>query len=110
MHNDMELLERTNVGRDINRPYLTSKVVEKQLQKPVVKGLCKLIELRNGSSAFYGNFSVEGAGSKLTLSWKNASSEAHLELDLVNQLGTITLMEHDVSHHYDLVSMARGEV
>ncbi len=109
MHNDMQLLERTHVGRDINRPYLSPEVVDTQLEKPVVKGLCKLIELRNSSSAFHGGFSVEGAAGKLILSWKNASSEAHLELDLAKQQGAITLMEGDLSEHYDLALMARGE-
>jgi sucrose phosphorylase len=98
------------VGRDINRPYLSPEVVDTQLQKPVVKGLCKLIELRNSSSAFHGVFSVEGAAGKLSLSWKNASSEAYLELDLAKQQGAITLMEGELSEHYDLALMARGEV
>lgn len=105
IQNDMDLLERTNVGRDINRPYLSSEVVNAQLQKTVVKGLCKLIEIRNSSSAFDGDFSVEGAGSKITLIWKNGTAEAHLKLDLVNQQGAITLMNDSVSAQYDLPSM-----
>lgn len=110
MHNDMDLLGNTNVGRDINRPYLTPKVVEFRLKKPVVKGLCKLIEMRNRSSAFDGEFSVAGVESNITLSWKNGMAEAHLKLDLVNQQGSITLMEDDASEQYDLFSISKGEV
>lgn len=107
MHNDMELLEETNVGRDINRPYLSAEVVEAQLEKPVVKGLCELIKLRNRSSAFNGEFSVKGASNELSLYWENGTDEAILRLDLAKQQGTITLKEDSAITHYDLASMCK---
>ncbi len=105
MHNDMELLAKTNVGRDINRPYLTEEMVKHQLNQPVVQGLCKLIKLRNSSAAFNGEFSVEGNGSQLSLCWENGTDEAILRLDLAKKQGTITLKQDNDVKNYDLITM-----
>ncbi|MGY5612469.1 sucrose phosphorylase [Vibrio brasiliensis] len=105
MQNDMDLLEKTNVGRDINRPYLTEMLVESRLKAPVVKGLCQLIKLRNGSSAFDGEFVVKGFGSQLALYWEKGTEEAILRLDLAKLQGTITLKTDDDVFHYDLAEM-----
>ncbi|WP_032096723.1 MULTISPECIES: sucrose phosphorylase [unclassified Alteromonas] len=79
--NDMELLAKTNVGRDINRPYLSTKTVEEAVEKPVVKGLFELIKLRNHSNAFNGDFSVSYEESLLALNWENQGDSARLEID-----------------------------
>ena len=79
--NDMELLAKTNVGRDINRPYLSTKTVEEAVEKPVVKGLFELIKLRNHSNAFNGDFSVSYEDSLLALNWDNQGDSARLEID-----------------------------
>ena len=80
-HNDMELLANTNVGRDINRPYLSSTMVEEAVKKPVVKGLMQLITLRNESDAFNGTFDVNYSDNVLTLSWANGNNAASLRVD-----------------------------
>lgn len=80
-HNDMELLANTNVGRDINRPYLSSAMVEEAVKKPVVKGLMQLITLRNESNAFNGAFDVNYSDNVLTLSWVNGNNAASLRVD-----------------------------
>ena len=79
--NDMELLAKTNVGRDINRPYLSTKMVEEAVEKPVVKGLFELIKLRSHSNAFNGDFSVSYEESLLALNWENQGDSARLEID-----------------------------
>src|SRR5205823_1604182 len=43
--NDMDLLHRTRVGRDINRHYYTEAEVTEQLARPVVQGLLDLIRV-----------------------------------------------------------------
>ena len=80
-HNDMELLANTNVGRDINRPYLSTAMVEEAVKKPVVKGLMQLITLRNKSDAFNGTFDVNYSENVLVLSWKNGKNAASLSVD-----------------------------
>src|SRR5581483_8584033 len=41
--NDMDLLARTGVGRDINRNYYTAEEVREELKRPVVQELLELI-------------------------------------------------------------------
>jgi len=69
--NDMELLAKTNVGRDVNRHHYTGAEVEAALSRPVVVALCALIRLRNEHPAFNGAFSCgpgEGKGG-LSMRW-----------------------------------------
>lgn len=108
MQNDMELLERTNVGRDINRPYLTQENVVEQMTKPVVRGLCKLIEIRNSSTAFDGDFYVDGKEESLTLKWKNNDSHASLLINLNEKIGTIQVKEPTGNREYSLTQLATG--
>ncbi|MBD1582086.1 sucrose phosphorylase [Pseudoalteromonas sp. S16_S37] len=89
LNNDMALLEKTQVGRDINRSYLSLEQVHMQLDKPVVKGLCELIKLRNESNAFNGEFSVQGAHNALSMKWQNLQELACLDIDFIQ--GTTVL-------------------
>ena len=57
--NDMELLERTKVGRDINRHCYTSSEIQDALGNPVVRNLLELIRLRNSHPSFAGQAHVE---------------------------------------------------
>lgn len=50
--NDLQLLEQTKEGRNINRHYYSIKDVEREVQRPVVKSLIKLLEFRNNDKAF----------------------------------------------------------
>lgn len=50
--NDIQLLEKTKEGRDINRHYYDLKEIDEQIQKPVVKSLIELLEFRNSIPAF----------------------------------------------------------
>ena len=45
--NDIQLLEKTKEGRDINRHYYDLDEIAEQVQRPVVKSLIKLLEFRN---------------------------------------------------------------
>jgi sucrose phosphorylase len=69
--NDMALLQKTRVGRDINRHHYTKGEIHAALQRPVVQRLIALIEFRNSHAAFNGSFSCHGDGDdSLTLRWK----------------------------------------
>ncbi len=63
--NDMDLLERSGVGRDINRHYYTADEVVSSLQLPMVQLLIALIRLRNSHPAFNGTCIVESTSQKL---------------------------------------------
>ncbi len=82
--NDMALLEKTDVGRDINRRYYTRKEVEADLSKPVVADLLKLIALRNNHSAFSGDMTHQCRnGHSLMLRWQYGVYITQLELDFL---------------------------
>jgi len=90
--NDMELLARTNVGRDINRPYLNAQDIDAALAKPVVKGLIKLIQLRNEHPAFNGEFIAKGEGSVCRLSWHDDTSSIELKVDFASR--EVIIVDH----------------
>ncbi|WP_283223178.1 sucrose phosphorylase [Limnohabitans lacus] len=88
--NDMDLLAKTKVGRDINRHYYSREEVLSDLNKPVVKRLLELMRLRNSHPAFGGAFSSAAmAANQLTLSWQQGAAYARLEVDLSTKSGRI---------------------
>jgi sucrose phosphorylase len=90
--NDMALLARTGVGRDINRHHYTRGEIEESLGRPVVADLIALIRLRNTHAAFQGSFELlpsdEGS---LRLHWQNADVHARLDVNLASGEHLITV-------------------
>lgn len=91
--NDMELLAKSNVGRDINRPYLDADIISKSLAKPVVKALLQLIAIRNTHGAFDGEFAVEGSGNSCSLKW--FKGELAIELKVNFERREVLIIEHN---------------
>jgi sucrose phosphorylase len=90
-YNDLALLERTGVGRDINRHRYATGEVAAELERPVVQQLVALIRLRNTHAAFQGSFEAEGADpAQLTLRWTQGAQVALLEADFA--LGSYRLL------------------
>jgi sucrose phosphorylase len=89
-HNDMDLLRRTRVGRDINRHHYTPEEVQQHLRRPVVRQLVELIELRNQHPAFNGEFSMDASEPDvLRMSWSHGADQAELTINfqtLVNEV------------------------
>jgi sucrose phosphorylase len=82
-HNDMSLLARTGVGRDINRHHYTRGEIEEALSRPVVADLCTLIRLRNSHPAFQGTFELlPSPAHELQMRWRNGEAMARLRVDL----------------------------
>ena len=81
--NDMDLLARTGVGRDINRHFYTPGEVEEAIRRPVVQSLFELIRFRNSHPAFNGLFSMpEADDSNIALRWENGREWVMLEVNL----------------------------
>ena len=88
--NDMDLLAKTKVGRDINRHYYGRDEVLQAIEQPVVARLLDLIRLRNEHPAFNGTFSHSAsADHTLTLKWMTGQDEIRLEVDLLSKSGVI---------------------
>jgi sucrose phosphorylase len=81
--NDMVLLEKTNVGRNINRHHYTRAELERELKRPVVERLLALIRLRNTHAAFDGEFAMAASpDTALDLRWQNGAEFARFYVDL----------------------------
>jgi len=92
--NDMALLAKSNIGRDINRPYLTKEIIKNSLNKPITKALFQLINIRNKNDAFNGEFSICAQGGVLTMFWKNNESVATLLVDIEKSQACIKLEQN----------------
>jgi len=81
--NDMELLDKTNVGRDINRHYYTKEEIQRHLERPLIKKLQELMRFRNTHKAFDGDFNLlESPPTILHIEWRNDKDWATLFIDL----------------------------
>lgn len=91
--NDMDLLARTGVGRDVNRHHYDRDEIEQALRRPVVQALLRLIRFRNTHPAFDGTFSVTGGGPRLTMTWTHHHEHVVLEAALDSASATLTWTE-----------------
>lgn len=89
--NDIELMERTKNGRDINRHYYTAEDIDKEQDREVVRKLKELMELRNSHAAFGldGSVSVTADGDRISITRTCGDSELTLNADLTNYSFTI---------------------
>ena len=92
--NDLDLLRRTGVGRDINRHYYSQREIESALTRPVVEALFGLIRFRNTHPAFAGEFRLlASADHEIHIEWRNGDQWARLETDV--QTATATVFHSD---------------
>jgi sucrose phosphorylase len=77
--NDMALLSRTGVGRDINRSHYSRADIDLALTRPVVQRLVELIRLRNRHPAFNGEFELLASeADTLAMRWHAGDDEVVL--------------------------------
>jgi sucrose phosphorylase len=94
--NDIELVERTKNGRDINRHNYSLDEIKVEIQKPVVQRLLRLMEFRNSYPAFSGQFViVEAPDDQLQLSWSQAPYHTTASIDLKNYSVQIEYYDRD---------------
>ena len=79
--NDMDLLARTNVGRDVNRHHYAPDEVLAALERPVVRTQLDLLRARS-SPAFDGDWSAGGTDAAPELRFRGPGGEATLVCDL----------------------------
>lgn len=108
--NDVDLLTRTGVGRDINRHHYSGAEITEALESRVVQGLLGLCRFRNDIAAFDGELDVSLAESLLTMTRRGVQdpeSWATLQVDLSTGKSDLTWNQAETgSGHSDLLSMA----
>jgi len=89
--NDVDLLRRTGVGRDINRHYFESAELSEAMNRPVVQSLLSLLRVRNTHPAFDGTFTIEPSpADRLVLRWNKHGDWAQLDADLSRMCASIS--------------------
>lgn len=79
----MALLEKTNVGRNINLHYYTKAEINALVNKPFHQKFKELMLLRNNHLTFKGAFNLmETASNILHIKWVNKEDWASLYVDL----------------------------
>ena len=96
--NDLELLARTGVGRDINRHRYAPHEVHDALERPIVRALAALIRFRNVHPAFAGSMRVlDTAEDALSLEWQHDDERAALHVDFGTRTFTIAASASDAA-------------
>lgn len=109
-HNDLELMKKTGVGRDINRHYFTRDEVDSAFERPVVARLMEMIRLRNRLSAMSGEFCVvETVADQLALRWQAADARAALYVDLGTRRATIEYTDSENSGRFEIADSMLAE-
>lgn len=96
--NDMDLLARSGVGRDINRHRYSEPELTTELARPVVAGLLALCRFRNAHPAFGGTFEVLPAERGLRLVWTLGDQRAELVTELDTGASTLRWTAADGVH------------
>ena len=90
--NDLELVEKTKNGRDINRHNYSADEIAAESEREVVRRLKKLMKFRIESPAFSGSFRLSNSSDSKTLilEWLNGRETAVLTVDLSDKSILIT--------------------
>jgi sucrose phosphorylase len=93
--NDIELLEKTKEGRNINRHYYTTQEIETCIHRPVVQDLFVLSRFRNNYSAFNGEFHIlpMDVPGHIVLEWRQDSLRTTLHANLATRKFNITYID-----------------
>jgi sucrose phosphorylase len=89
--NDLDLLHRSGVGRDINRHYYTRQEIDSAAARPVVQALFELMRFRNTHPAFSGDFHLGSTpDNEIQIEWRSGRDWARLDVNLETMDAAIT--------------------
>ena len=89
--NDMELLARSGVGRDINRHYYQPAEIKAALEQPLAQRQLELIRMRNSHPAFAGRIAVAiPTEHSIDITWTLDKQWIKLSVDLSASRASIT--------------------
>jgi sucrose phosphorylase len=99
--NDMTLLGRTGVGRDVNRHHFGDEEVTAALGTTLGRRLVAACRLRTEHPAFGGSVQVSGSPAALALRWERDEHVAQLEVDLRTAGYRLTATRDGVPYAHD---------
>jgi sucrose phosphorylase len=92
--NDAQRLNKTGIGRDINRHAYTIAEVAEEMKRPVVERLFWLIRFRNRYPAFNGRFYTKKTEeSALVIGWKKETCYCELRVDFLTKRAIVEYRE-----------------
>jgi sucrose phosphorylase len=102
--NDIELVERTRLGRNINRHNYSLEEIKEEIQRPVVQRLLRLMEFRNHYPAFNGEFNLlKSKNDHLILEWINKQYHVTAYIDLKHHTVKITYKDPVAGRSVDFI-------
>lgn len=102
--NDIELVERTKLGRNINRHNYSLKEIRKDIQKPVVQRLLRLMEFRNSYPAFNGDFNlIKSSSQKIHVEWNYKKYHVTADIDVKKYTAQITYSDPVATRHVEFI-------
>ena len=82
--NDLDAVKKSGEGREINRHSYTMEEIEREIQRPLVKRIMRLIEFRNNYPAFQGAFQVEDCDhDHVKMFWEKDEFKTRLTVNLI---------------------------
>ena len=102
--NDIELIERTKTGRDINRHSYTVDEVNREVRRSIVQRLLRLMRFRNSCKAFSGTFQILPTQqvNELKLAWKSGEEVAMLSANLATFSFSVEFTDPQSGHLVEL--------
>jgi sucrose phosphorylase len=103
--NDIVKLNRTGIGRNINRHNYSLEEIEKDLSKKVVRRLIELMEFRNFYPAFDGKFTLLDSEDDciLILKWKDNKYYCKAHINTKTYVSKITYLEIDTNQEKSFI-------
>lgn len=101
--NDMDLLAKTNIGRNINRHYYTETEINVQMERSIIKALKQLMRFRNSHPAFNGTFQLQETPAHLLhFKWDNNQNIAELFINLAAMKMDIRFSKNGMMNSLDM--------
>ena len=94
--NDLELLERTGIGRDVNRHHYTQTEITADLERPVVRQQLELLALRSRHPAFQGRCEIESSADRVAFRWVSGDEWAEAVVDVATVTAVVKWTDADL--------------
>jgi len=95
--NDVDLLARTGVGRDINRRYYDAHTLTSALDQPVVRRLLGMLRWRASDPVLDGDFThVDAPDGQICVEWTHTTGTLHAEFDIAASTFQLTMTDGTV--------------